>query len=351
MAVKVVSVSDDSGASWFDLPGDGFDYNHDADSITDTILGQTYASAFSGLITWGVGGNVIFKGVAGYNCSIKKTGTTTAYTDEPMSLVSGKTYKVTNAAKNVFDRAVALVFEDNGVVVDAEDIESVDYLYGRVTFVSGYTVTGPVTVASGSYLPLASVGKFKELSLTQTAEANDDTYYQIAQSNGGYKVHNYGLRTVSLEASGIYDSASDFDSLIQARQELILEIRPANDELTIARGYFRAMTNNNSGDVGATEAESVNFELNVPYDSTGGAAIVPFKWLIDTTSTIPSAVRKCIDAWQNTTDLLVRYSPNGVGGAGEKEGNAIVTEVSFASSIDGTNDYSVTFMGDGAITV
>ncbi len=351
MAVKVVAISDDDGATWFDLPGDGFEFTQDGDAVTDTILGQVFSSEFTGLITWGVSGNVIFKGVPGYACTIKKAGATTAMVDEPMSLVSGKTYKVTNVAKNVFDRAVALVFEDNGVVVDDADIESVDYLYGRVTFTSGYTVTGPITVASGSYLPLAVIGKFQELSLTQTAEANDDSYYQAVQANDGYRIHNYGLKTVSAEASGIFDSTGDFSNLLKSRGELILEIRPAGNDLTIARGFFRAMSNNASGDVGATEQQSINFSLNVPYDAAAGAAIVPFKWLIDPTSTLAPAVVKCISAWENSEVIKVRYSPDGVGGADEAEGDVIVSDVSFNSSIDATNDFSLSFMGAGEITV
>ena len=349
MAVKVVAVSTDNGVTWLSLPGDGFELSHEGNEITDTILGQNYASAYTGLINWSVSGNVIYKGVAGYSLTIKKTGSSTAYADEPMSLVSGKTYKVTNAAKNVFDRQVALVFEDNGTPVLAADIESIDYLYGRVTFASSYTVTGPVTVASGSYLPLAAVGKFKETSLTQSAEVIDDSYYQAVQANNGYVINNYGLKTVSLEASGILDTSEDFNALIKDREELIIEIRPAGNDLTIARGYFRAMTSNFSGDVGATEAESVMFTLNVPYSESAGAAIVPFKWLFDSSTTLTAAVRACINAWQNETNIKVRYSPEGVGGAREVEGDAVVTEVSFSSSIEGNNEFSLTLSGAGEL--
>lgn len=350
MAVKVVAISDDSGANWFDLPGDGFEFNQDGDPVSDTILGQVFQSEFTGLISWGVSGNVIFKGVPGYACTIKKTGTSTAMSAEPMSLVSGKTYKVTNVAKNVFNRSIALTFLDNAVAVDESDIESIDYLFGRVTFASGYTVTGPVTV-TGEYLPLAVIGKFQELSLTQTAESNDDSYYSAVQANDGYRIHNYGLKTVAAEASGIFDATGDFSNLLKTRGELILEIRPAGNDLTVARGFFRAMSNNGSGDVGATEQQSINFSLNVPYDAAAGAAIVPFKWLIDSTSTLAPAVVKCINAWSNSTLLMVRYSPEGVGGAGEAEGDVMVSDVSFDSSIDGTANFALSFMGAGEITV
>ena len=46
--------------------------------------------------------------------------------------------------------------KDNGVTVAAANIASIDYLFGQVTFVGGYTVTGPVTM-DASYIPTATI--------------------------------------------------------------------------------------------------------------------------------------------------------------------------------------------------
>lgn len=103
-------------------------------------------------------------GLAGYLGSVKVSGDSSAVVDQGMTLSSGKTYYSTSAANNIWDPTVAVTFEDNTVPVAAADIESVDYLMGKVTFASGYTVTGPVTF-SGNVLELEDVAFCRGYSL------------------------------------------------------------------------------------------------------------------------------------------------------------------------------------------
>src|SRR5690606_15772420 len=123
-------------------------------------------------------------------------GTSTAMNASPMELVSGKTYKITDATKNVFDYSKAITFSDTAVAIDEANIESINWLFGQVTFVDGYTPGGAITV-TGFYLPMSEVSRANSFTLTQTAETIDRTDYAIARGNDGYRVFDPGLRTIS----------------------------------------------------------------------------------------------------------------------------------------------------------
>ena len=154
MAKRIRLSSDDT--TYDTLPGSSGEISNEAGQLQDTIFGQDFSSNFPGLIGWQVQANGLFKGIAGYQVGLKITGTSTSMTDEAMALVSGKTYQISDSAKEIIDRSTTIVIEDNSVAVASANIESVDYLFGKVTFVSGYTVTGPVTI-TGAYLPTSAV--------------------------------------------------------------------------------------------------------------------------------------------------------------------------------------------------
>lgn len=94
----------------------------------------------------------------GYLASVAMTGASTVMTTESMTLVSGKTYEIDDAAKEVFDPDTALVVRDNTVTVAHSNIESIDLLHGTVTFAAAYTPTGPIDI-SGAYLPRTTIAK------------------------------------------------------------------------------------------------------------------------------------------------------------------------------------------------
>ena len=101
--------------------------------------------------------------------TLKTGGVSTAFTGAACSLVTGKTYQMNDATKRVLDPAVAVAVTDNGVTVATTNYE-VDYLYGKVTFATAYTVTGPVVVSAGNYLPGLSLAKVTDYSFTCTAD-------------------------------------------------------------------------------------------------------------------------------------------------------------------------------------
>lgn len=341
---KRIRVSDDDGTTYYTMPGSSGEMSYEANDIDDTIFGQNFKSSQPGLVNWNITSNAYYKGFSGYVADIKKiSGTSTAMTDEACSLVSGKTYQVTSSSKRILDRNTAIVIKDNAVSVANNNIESIDYLFGRVTFASGYSVTGPVTITN-AYWTTAVVAKGRSFTLTQTSEAVQTTTFEEAQSNGACHTFDYGLKTVALEVSGVFAAANDFQELVANRTELIIEINPEGASQSVARGYFKATGQSQSGNVGDLEEETVTFGLSVP---PVDLMLRPFGWL-HTSTTLTTAVQKALTAWENETGLKVQYLPNG-DLTGGKEGDCIITEISLSGGLEAMNEFSVTYQGTGAI--
>ncbi len=340
MAAKRVRLSDDSGSTWYTLPGNAAELRNEAGEIVDTIFGQDFQSNEVGLIGWSITSNALYKGFAGYVCTIKIVGSATSAAAAAMSLVSGKTYQITNAAHRVWDRSAGVVVYDNAVD-HTDDVASIDYLFGRVTFASGYTVTGPVTVDI-DWFATSAVGGAKGFTLTQTAEAVDNTDLATAQGNSGHRTFQYGLKTVSLETTGIYSSANANLSKLTGRGEYIIEINPDGGGDSLCRGFFRLTSQGQSGNVGELEEESLSWMLNVPDDDLLAR---PFGWLYSGSTTLNQAIQIAIDAWENSTIIDAQYLPNGTTG---RSGDVLVTEVSLSGGLEVMNEFSVTLQGTGA---
>jgi len=345
---KVINLSDDAGVTWYPLPGSEGSFQSEAEQIDDTILGQTFQSNEVGLVGWGISSNGIFKGFAGYLAEIKQGGTPTATADEACSLVTGKTYQVDDVTKRVMDRQTAtLVVDDNAAPVAAADIESIDYLFGRVTFVASYTPTTPITM-DYDYLPLAAVGKANTYNMSMTAEAIDETDFATAQANSGTRIFTSGLRTVALELGGIYDSTEDLRAALIARSELIIDIDPAGDGSAIARGFFKLATAAQAGTVGALEEETLNFTLSVPIEETNPAVEFPFNWQF-TSTTLATAIQVAITSWVselNTYEL--QYLPEGAIGQTPNdgvEGTFVATDISLSGGLSNMNVFTMELQG------
>ena len=338
---KRIQISDDSGATWSTFPGDKGDMTRTASDIKDTIFGADYESGQTGIISWNVSCNGVFKGFAGYVTKILKSGTPTTFTASAFSLVSGKTYKITDATKNIWDRTTAVTVYDNAVAVASNNILSIDYLFGRVTFTSGYTPTGPIT-ASGKYLPMTAVAGANGFTLTQTANAVDQTDYATAQANGGFRAYQIGLRTVKLALKGFYDAANGFEALLLARPELIVEIDVDGGGKNIARGWFKPLSVGQSGNVGELEDASIDFALSVPSQAD---ISLPFKWLIDSTSTLSAALQKALTHYQTGNAIEINYLADGTTGW---QGDAIITDLSLTGGLDVMNNFDIKFQGSDA---
>lgn len=354
MGAKAIKISNDGGTTYVTLPGSQGAFNADGEAIEDTILGQIFASAEVGLTNWSVSSDAIWKGYAGYQAEILQVGTTTGMTDEATTLTTGLTYQITDTTKRILDRTVAITIHDNAAPVAAADIESIDYLFGKVTFVTGYTVTGPITFDVASYFPTVVIGCIQSYTLTMTTDPIDETCFNTAQANGGRRVFAAGLKTVSLEAQGVYSPTDDFKTVLTDRTEVIIEVDPTGSGDAVARGFFKLATQGQSGAVGALEEESLTFNLYVPDETTNPVVEVPFAWEFSGTG-LNDAVRWCLDSWEqglNTYD--VQYLPQGETGQSPldgAEGDFVVTDISLSGDLSSMNVFQAELQGTGAFTV
>lgn len=336
---KVIKVSSDGGSNYYSLPGPDGSFQADGDQLDDSILGQTFASGLTGLINWSIVGSAFYKGFAGYNADLKKSGTATATTGEAMSVVTGKTYRIDDSAKEVWSSTATLTVYDNAIAVATSNIESIDYLFGMVTFTSGYSVTGPITI-DVTYYPLATFGKARSFTLTQSVNAFDTSDYQTVQANGGYRTHSAGLRTVGLELEGIFNASDAWQTALAGREAIVIEINADGNGKSTARGWFRQVSSNQEGQVGDNEMESVSFVLSV-----ADPDVVPFSWDHASDTTLSQAIQIVLESFETQDDILAQYLYDGTNGYG---GTVVVSECSLSSSIDDMNSFSVTLMGDGA---
>lgn len=153
--------------------------------------------------------------IASWDSRIVVTGDSTAFTGLSLSQVSGQEYRVSASdAKAIWDPDTAPTIKDNGVAVDAADIESIDYLFGKVTFDAGYAVTGPVT-ADGSYLPRATVSTAFSFRVGRSRNLLDDTKF----GDNAMK-RAAGLKDVSVEIEAREDSADAISMAVGSDQTL-----------------------------------------------------------------------------------------------------------------------------------
>lgn len=341
---KRIRLSEDLGVTWNTLPGNSGELRNEAGEIVDTIFGQDFSSTQPGLIGWSISSNALYKGFAGYVATIKRQGTSTVAAAEATTQVGAtQTYEITDTARQILDRSVVPIILDNGAAVADADIESIDYLFGRVTFVAGYVVTGPVTLDI-NFFPTTELCGANSFTLTQTAEGVDITDMCLAAGNNGYRIWDYGLKTVSLELSGFYNLSYGYLAQLRSRQEWIIELNPDGGGQTVARGFFRATSHGQSGTVGNPEEESVTFQLNVP-DVDNLAT--PFTWVHQPTTTLNQAVITFLNAWENSIEIDAQYLGDGTAG---EQGKVIVTEASLTGGLEVMNEFSVTLQGTGEPT-
>lgn len=350
MSNKRITVSSDAGTTNYTLPGNTGDTKNEVNAVVDTVFGQLFESDNATLSQWSVTANGIFKGVAGYNVSLKKGGTPTTMTAEACAQTAGQTYQVTDTTKRVISYEDALTVFDNAVDQTA-NVDNIDYLTGKITFKAGYTVTGPITV-TGKYIPLAVMAKAKGFNLTQSMTPIDASNYDDAQANAGYRTFAAGLKKISLKVTNIFAASNAWLTALQSRAIVYVELdlNVGNAGATVARGFFKITGQSQSGKQGDLEQEEVDLTLYVP---DGSLVATPFNWYIAAGSKLNTAIQKVLAAFTGNTSLTVTYMPTGVSGntpADALRGDALVTEATLANAADGQNEFSFSFRGTGEPT-
>lgn len=346
MAAKSILISADD-ITYNLLPGSQGQISREGAVIEDTIFGQTYKSGLTGPIGWSINANAVYKGFAGYQATLKKPGTSTNSAAEACTLVSGKTYQINAATHRILDRAFATVVKDNGVNHNV-DVASIDYLFGTVTFNTSYTVTTPVTM-DVHYFPTVDLAKFRGFTLNQTAEAILDSDIPTLLANGGYHTHRPGLKTVTIDVPTVYNSVDAWDVALSTRGEYIIEINPDGTGLSgsVARGFFRLLSQAQQGNVGALEEETLKFTLNVPLTNTLTPTF-PFEWVHNVNSPMPLAIQKALTGWATDVNVYGKYLHNGVAGW---KGQGVVTNITLTDAMDSAILFAATLNMSGAPTI
>lgn len=346
---KKFNISIDAGVTWQTFPGDTAELQLNGTNINDTVFGANYQSGQPGIINWNMSANGFYKGFAGYVAKLNQGGTPTVITAEACTLVSGKTYRITNAAHRWLDPNTAVVVKDGGVDHTA-DVLSIDYLFGTVTFKGTYTVTGAVTV-DGKYLPMTQIAKGQTFTLTQTANTIDLSSFDTAQANNGLKVFDYGLKTVALDINAIYAITGGWYNALTGRNNVYIEINPDGAGQGVgscARGIFKTMTEQQAGKVAELEVETLKFSLFVPDPSLVPLMAYPFSWDHGATSTLSTALKNALTSWTSGVLPQFQYLYDGTNG---RKGAGVLTDLTLTGGLEVMNTFAIKVQGSDTLTV
>ena len=151
---------------------------------------------------------------AGYSAKLYRSGTSTSMTAEATTLVTGKTYRITNAAKRILDPTIAVTVDDGGVPIAAINIASIDYLHGIIVLDSGYSPSGAVTV-DANYIPLSQIADVRSADFSTSIVMLDDTVYEDTSVS-----RKAGLRDIS-GSFLVYDEGSTAISDLMADGDIV----------------------------------------------------------------------------------------------------------------------------------
>ena len=342
MSAKLIQTSRD-GITWNTLPGNDGSIDANGTEVDNTTFGSDFSSSLTGIIEHSLSANAMFRETAGFEARLKRAENPTGFTTEPTTLVNGS-YVIDDRTRSLWDITAGVTVFDDGVAVDLDDIASIDYMNGRVRFVDGYVVDGPVTV-TGEYLTTTNFACARSIDLSQSMDTKENGCFETVGVNGGFELYVGTLRSASLDIDRFYRSTTDFYEILRDRDDIIIEVDLDNSGTTVARGQFKVLTDSLSGGVGGDESESVSFGLSVPTTDT---PIVPFSWYFGGASKAPEGFKDIIWAWETKNPLKIRYLPTGAGEPGW-QGDYIVTDASLSVALDSLAELSVSGQGTGEL--
>jgi len=334
--LKKVNVSID-GVDWKEVPAESPTLNKNVVMQENTDLSNTtgFKSRLQGLKDFNLGLEGNFSPGLTYQFNIKKSGTSTGMIDETMSNIVGNTFKIDDADKEIFDREVTPTFEDNGVPVDAADIESIDFLVGTVTFTAARTE--PVTV-TGNFIPVTATVCVNQGSLDMNIELEEDT--NIKSATNGWKTRVPKLKDVSMSLTAFNDLNKDFFGHIDNADIILAEITLGTVDPQIIRGWFIVESDNDTGGVADVETEEISLQLD-------GDALSSFTWIYPT-SGFNEALRILTDFFFNEGDLHAQILPENDIAKGF-EGQVVMESFSLTLDINGKVTFSSSLQGNGAL--
>jgi len=196
-------------------------------------------------------------GLASFKTKVKLSGSATVMTSQAMSTQStvANTFQINSTARRVWNPNVTPTFRGNGSTIAAANVNSIDYLFGRVTFTGAQTT--PITV-SGSYLPLTDLAGANTYTLNLNGELLDDTEF----GSEGFRSRKRGLFDATLTVSRWDDIELETHNALSSDTQIVCEVAPGGSTSLVARGFFKVESDAHSGDVGALETADVTFQLD-----------------------------------------------------------------------------------------
>lgn len=199
----------------------------------------------------------------GYLTTVRSSGTATSFTTEAMSGSGVGPYEIDDTTKEIWDRDTTLTFYEDGSPISASDVLSIDYLFGKVTFVTNKLLA--ITV-SGKYMPMTNIAGANSYNLNLIDGVLDDTEFGITGANQGFRTRRYGLKDVSISISRFDDLTHAFFDIINNRTSVVIEIQPGGQNV-YTRGWFVLESIAPGGDVASLESEELTFQLDGNADS------------------------------------------------------------------------------------
>ena len=146
----------------------------------------------------------------------------------------------------------------------ADDEFTVNYAGGVVTVTStGITpeVCAELFVfVTGSYIPFTNVGGANNYSIDMSAEVLEDTNFEDANANGGYRSRLTGLLDVSVSVSAFSPLNKTYAGRLQQKDDVVLTILVGQKERITGRFVVESVSQ--AGEVGGIETEDISFQLN-----------------------------------------------------------------------------------------
>lgn len=197
---------------------------------------------------------------------LKVSGDSTAFASpESMTSIGTDVYQIDDPDRRIWDRTITPDFYADGVLIDEADIENIDYLFGTVTFST--TQTEPITVDT-SYIPLTEVAEATDHTFSLAGDVLDDTSYDKANANGGYRTRVYGLRDINISLTRFANVNEEFIDAWTDEEVLVLEHRPIADSNIIWRGWFIVENADKSGTIDDLENVDITLQLDGDVDSS-----------------------------------------------------------------------------------
>lgn len=192
---------------------------------------------------------------AAYATLIYSVGAPVVINNEPMTDLGSFVFQITDAARRLLspDTVISCYLDAGGEV----EIKQVDYFNGTVTLFSD---PGDDVVLDGAFVTKALISGSKSYSFELLGDVLEDTSFNKAQGNGGYKTRCYGLNDVTISLDRYDDASHKFKEHKRNREKVYIELLPGGGPSSL-KGWFVMETSSNSGEVGGLEEESLNFNL------------------------------------------------------------------------------------------